>query len=325
LAGKYNDAQLRQQALKLTDPYDQPNLIFELAPEAALLDINNIYSFDRYPREKVFCVACKGHHHKRGFTALLTTGQRVLLGSTCGARLFGQSWTDAEKRIEERADRQFELKKLDRLDSLAASLERKLIIWLSPMLHVAGRRAAFDKHMGELASRVREAAQHKGGALTIHRKVENRAARELGGMKSTADFQEVIVGRLAGAELFSRLDPGKAVCDALEALSTMKCKVVSDLVATKKLRDRRRAFERSLEDLVTSARIHAAAEEFFTVRSFRELLRWANEHRATKARYVLDEGDIAREEGRAGGIQLSPLPAIDATLLDLISDYRRAD
>jgi len=39
----------------------------------------------------------------------------------------------------------------------------------------------------------------------------------------------------------------------------------------------------------------------------------------------MDEGDIVREEGRAGGIQLSPPPVIDATVLDLISDYRRAD
>ena len=39
MAGTFNDAQLRQQALKLTDPYDQTNLIFELAPEAVLSSV----------------------------------------------------------------------------------------------------------------------------------------------------------------------------------------------------------------------------------------------------------------------------------------------
>ena len=137
--------------------------------DAQLLDITNIYVFERYPREKVFCVECGGRHHKRGFTAMLTSGQRVLLGSTCGARLFKESWADAERRIEERADRQFELRKLDRMSTILRPLENGLIGWQAAMEHISGRRSAFDRQLGELASRVREAAGQKAGALTIFR------------------------------------------------------------------------------------------------------------------------------------------------------------
>jgi hypothetical protein len=66
MAGKFNDSELRHLALKLTDPYDQPDLIFEVPADAELLDILNIYAFERWPTEKVYCVECCGHHHKFG-------------------------------------------------------------------------------------------------------------------------------------------------------------------------------------------------------------------------------------------------------------------
>ena len=97
MAGKFNDEQLRLQALKLRDPYDQSNLVYTVPESAALLDITNIYVYEQYPLKKVYCVECGGRKHKHGFTAMLTTGHRVLYGSTCGARRFGQSWTEAER------------------------------------------------------------------------------------------------------------------------------------------------------------------------------------------------------------------------------------
>jgi hypothetical protein len=327
VAGQFNDEQLRRQALKLTDPYDQSNLVWTVPDGAELLDITNIYVFERYPREKVFCVECGGHHHKRGFTAMLTSGQRVLLGSTCGARLFAESWADAEKRIEERADRQFELKKLDRFALISGPLESGLIGWKSPLEQISWRRAAFDKTLGELASRVREAANARAGALTVFRKVQSNAARQAG-MKSLGNelHQEVTVGQIVGIEFLASLDPAKAIGRAIDAFYVLKGSVSkTDNSTTKMLRDRRRGFERALEDVETSAKIHAGAEAFYTRSNFAEMVRWANEHGATQARYDLDANDVVRREGSAGGIQISLPPPIDTVLLDLIADYRRAD
>jgi hypothetical protein len=49
LASTFNDQQLRVQALKLSDPYDQGNLIWTVPEGAKLLDIINIYVYERYP------------------------------------------------------------------------------------------------------------------------------------------------------------------------------------------------------------------------------------------------------------------------------------
>jgi hypothetical protein len=325
LAGKFNDEQLRVQALKLSDPYDQGNLVWTVPEGAKLLDITNIYVYEQYPRQKVYCVECGGRHHKRGFTALLTTGQRVLYGSTCGARRFGQSWTEAERRIEERADRQFELKKLDRLKISINGLEAGLIGWQSAMQQIVGRRMGFDRQLGELASRVREAVNRKAGALTIFRKVQNSAARAAK-TNALGDYQEVTVGQLVGIEFLHSLDPAKAITTALAAVDVIKGTIgATDLASTKQLRSRRRDLERAFEDVETSATIHSGAEEFFTISNFAEMVRWANEHEATKARYLIESNDVVRAEGHAGGIKISTPSPIDMSLLDLITDYRRAD
>jgi hypothetical protein len=41
MSGKCNDEQLRLQALKLRDPYDQPDLITAIPSDAKLFDIIN--------------------------------------------------------------------------------------------------------------------------------------------------------------------------------------------------------------------------------------------------------------------------------------------
>ena len=294
--------------------------------DAELLDIINIYVFERYPAEKARCVKCGAHQHKNGFTAVLASGQRVLLGSTCGARLFQESWTEAEKRIEERAERQYELKRLDRFSVIWAPLERGLLSWKDFLEQVSGRRAAFDNHLGELASRIREAVLRNAGALTIFRNVEAKSARDAGMKGPLGAHQEVIVGQVLGGGLFATVDPAKSVTRALDALDSFKEPIgESDNYTVKMLKDRRRTFERALEDVEAAAKTHAAAEEFFTVPNFTEMLRWANEHGATQSRYVIDAHNVVRAEGRQGGIQISMPPPLDASILDLFADYRRAD
>jgi hypothetical protein len=140
-----------------------------------------------------------------------------------------------------------------------------------------------------------------------------------------ADHQEVTVGQVVGVEFFSAIDPSKANAKALEAVTLMRTGIgATDGCPTKVLRDRRRALEGALLDIEACARIHAAAEEFYSRENFFQMLRWANDHGATQARYI-SEGGVVREEGRQGGITISPPPAIEIELLDLISDYRRSD
>lgn len=325
MASKINDDQLRRQALKLTDPNEQPDLIRTIPEDAALLDILNIYSFERWPKEKVYCVVCGGHRHKRGFTALLASGKRVLLGSTCGARQFGESWTAAEKRIDDRANRQHELIKLDRLALILVPLRDELLKWGDVVDRVMRRRIAFEKQLGDLAYRTRVAATVHGGTLTVGRRVENKAARAAG-MRDLGNYVEVKVGEVAGAALFSPLDPVKAVAGALAALDAMGSGIGnSDAEWTSVLAKRRKALERAFEDLEAVATMHAGAQEFFTVENFKVLVDWANNHGATNARYEMDADGIVREEDITGGIKICPVPDLDSTPLELINEYRRSD
>src|SRR4051812_12367643 len=122
MSARQSDEHLRHQALKLRDPFAQFGLIWHIPEGAIFLDILNIYTFERWPKEKVCCVKCSRRNHKKGFTALLASGEKLILGSTCGAELFGESWTKAERRMEDRSDRQYEVLKLDRLALVAKPL-----------------------------------------------------------------------------------------------------------------------------------------------------------------------------------------------------------
>jgi hypothetical protein len=255
---------------------------------------------------------------------MLTTGERLLFGSTCGERRFKESWATAERRISERADRQFELLKLDRLAISIKSIEAGLIGWQNAMEQVSYRRLGFDRQLGELASRVREAVQHKSGALTVFRKVPNTAAR-VSKTNALGGYQEAIVGKITGIRFLDSLDPAKAVARALATLDVIRSSIgATEGVSTGQLRSRRRAFETALEDVEASEKIHAGAEEFFTIGNFSTMIQWANEHSITQTRYELDN-DIVRAAGSSGGMQIAVPSPIDIGLLDLISDYRRAD
>ncbi|MCS3498303.1 hypothetical protein M2189_002739 [Bradyrhizobium japonicum] len=215
MAGALNTDLIRNTVFRLTDPYDQRDLINYVPEHAKLLDILNIYEFERFPTEKAFCVVCKGHRHKRGFTAALTTGDRVLVGSACGQKKFGASWQDAEKRLRLRSDHQYELLMYDRLTMIRGQLQEKLQQWLRIFEQLEGRKAAFSRIFGEVASRLTEVAKRGDGRLTIHRKVRTSSfqqalARDDDDSKDRFTYQEVTVGTLAGPAFFDSLDTHRA-------------------------------------------------------------------------------------------------------------------
>jgi hypothetical protein len=159
MAAKITDRELRLRALKLRNAYDQPNLILRpLEPTDRLVDIINIYKHEFFPAEKVYCSQCRGHRHGHGFTATVLTATgaliRMLLGSHCGADAFGEAWHVAEKRMNEHADRQYELLKLDRFKLMITPYRESLAGWHLPVARAVGRKSAFARKFGELYSRI---------------------------------------------------------------------------------------------------------------------------------------------------------------------------
>lgn len=324
MSAALSDKELRQQALRLTDPYKQPSLAWEIPANVQLLDILNIYTFDGWPEEKVYCVHCRGRHHKKGFTAVLTNGNRVLLGSKCGATLFGQTWDAAEERMNERADRRWELDRLDRMRPMLASFQRLLPAWRRAADKVIARRNTFHRQLGELASRVSEAAHVHNGKLTAVRQVSQRPS--ISGPAGVTSVRYEIA-ELPGVALFKVDDPLLVIDEAAKAVEVVtKFIPGTDGIGTSSLRRARRRFEDTFDLLEATAEMCEGAEEFFTHECFALLVEWMNEHVGTREPLRILEDGIDYRDGRHGvRLPSAPLPMVDTTILRLIREYRAAE
>ncbi|WP_027577125.1 hypothetical protein [Bradyrhizobium sp. WSM1743] len=325
MAGAINTDLIRNTVFRLTDPYDQRDLINYVPEHAKLLDILNIYEFERFPTEKAFCVVCKGHRHKRGFTAALTTGDRVLVGSACGQKKFGASWQDAEKRLRLRSDHQYELLMYDRLTMIRGQLQEKLQQWLRVFEQLEGRKAAFSRIFGEVASRLTEVAKRGDGRLTIHRKVRTSSfqqalARDDDGSKDRFTYQEVTVGTLVGRAFFDSLHTHRAVAQAIQSVKDHSFEKALSLDMTK----RRKAVERAFEDLQRCAEIYDDVNAFLSPESFAGLARWADQNDGIRRKLVARHNGLFFRDDLNQGMTLLPLPDLDETLLNCIWEYRRA-
>jgi hypothetical protein len=325
MASALNTDQIRNTVFRLTDPYDQSDLISYVPEHAKLLDILNIYEFERYPTEKAFCVVCKGHRHKKGFTAALTTGHRVLVGSRCGQKQFGASWQEAEKRLRLKSDHQYELLMYDRLTMIRLPLLAKLQQWLRVFEQLEGRKAAFSRIFGEIASRLKEIAIRGNGRLTIHRKVRTSAfqqalARDDDDSKERATYEEVTVGTLLGPAFFDSLHTHRVVADAIQSVKDHGYENAFALDMTK----RRRAVERSFEDLQRCAEIYQGVDAFLSPENFASLARWADQNDGIRRKLVARSNGLFFSDDLNQGMTLLPVPDLDETLLDCIWEYRRA-
>jgi len=154
---RMTDRELRNRQLLLIDPYEQPGLVKDRPEDAELSAVVNTYAFARYPAEKAYCCVCRGHHHKHGFTALLSTGDKVMLGSKCGADVFGEDWHTAEQRMKDEGKRQYELARLDRLEPILPRLRSSLLSWRRHIDSLVNRRRGFEAAFPDLVYYLRQA------------------------------------------------------------------------------------------------------------------------------------------------------------------------
>lgn len=325
MAGAFNTDLIRNTVFRLSDPYDQNDLITCISADAKLLDVLNVYEFERFPTEKAFCVVCQGRRHKRGFTAALTTGDRVLVGSACGKKKFRASWEEAEKRLQLRSDHQYELMMYDRLTMIRDELRSKLPQWVGVFEHVEGRKAAFSRIFGEVASRLNEVAIRGDGRLTVHRQVRTSAfqqalARDDGNSKERFTYQEVTVGSLNGSGFFDPLHTSQVVARAIQSVQdhSFEHALLLDM------KKRRKAVERSFEDLQRCAEIYDAANTFFSAENLATIARWVDQNDGIRRKVVARSNGLFFSDDLNRGMTILPLPDLDESLLNCIWEYRRA-
>lgn len=240
----------------------------------------------------------------------------MLLGSKCGADAFGEDWQTAKRRMEEQHKRQWELARLDRLDTVRSELRAALQIWRERVPAVVGRKSAFVLRLGELSSRLIEAHNHHNGHLFVHRTMTLRDGSQ--------HLDTQILDRLPGAELFNSLNMIDAIERTQTALEVMARSIpMSDRVPTALLRKRRRVFEDSLQDLPAVSKIYAAAQSFFTAQTFARIADWTKRHAITRKQFGWNGKGI--KSGPSEFALPSPFPDLSEEPLDLIAEYRRAD
>lgn len=323
MAGKISDHELRLRALRLTNAYEQPGVLLRpLAEGDRLVEVINIYEHEHWPNEKVYCSQCNGHHHRKGFTALVMAADgsliRMLLGSTCGGDAFGETWQISKRRMEAQHDRQWELNRLDRLETIANEMKSHLEAWAGNVRRVVGRKSAFVMKLPELASKLAEAQSKHNGFLYVHRQVR------LNDGSIIVDTQ--LLDRLRGADIFEPLDMSYAVGRAAATLDAMAQAIGrSDGVPTGLLRKRRREFEATFDDLHVVAVMYAGAQDFFTASAFAKIVDWTKRYAVTERRYGWNGKSIENKDGWNEFELPGSFPDLDDAPLDLITEYRRAD
>lgn len=321
MSAKLNDQDLRRQALVLDDPRDQSGLVYRIDQGVGLLDVLNIYRFPGFPQQKVFCAQCQGHHHARGFTALTTEGNRILLGSKCGAEAFGESWASAEKRMKERVDRQHELHRLDRFELISEPMSEALNRWVRPVENMTNRVIGIRMALGELASRAQEAALRHGGHLMINKRVRKRQAGD-------PEWVLTPYAKLPGANVFTGFDSLNVVTAIEGAFKSLKD--VADMIgdteglSMQTMKRRRLKMEGAFRQLEAVAEVYEAGQEFFTEQTYKLLQEWSFVRDQRDYRYTYENG-LLRHTNGAGVQLLAPLPDLDERILELIREYRRAD
>jgi hypothetical protein len=321
MAAKLSDRELRLQALKLSNAYDQPHLVQRpLRDTDRLVDITNVYDHENWPDEKVYCSRCDGHHHRMGFTALVIAEEgvkRMLLGSHCGADAFGQSWRIAEKRMNDQCDRQYELRRLDRLEPIFTPFISALSTWRKPVTRAIGRLSAFSSLHGELYSRLREAYSSHGGMLTATRITKLRDGTDHAAIEPVA--------ALPGAAVFDHFNCVAVLERASDYISAIARQFgKTDQVSLKIMKARRREFEDTFSDLERVAKFYAGAQEFFTPKTFELIAHWVTKFGITKTNYQFT-GDGIRGGYKPRYVLPRPFEDLDDSVLDLIHEYQRAD
>ncbi|MEH2504966.1 hypothetical protein V1290_003777 [Bradyrhizobium sp. AZCC 1578] len=170
---KLTDAELRARQLEIDDPHDQPNLTNHIPEGVSPVRILNVYRFSKWPAEKAYCSKCEARRHRDGFTVELDDGTSAILGSKCGADLWGESWHDVSAQFDLELERAGTIKGFNRilpeLKSIIVAFEK----WRPMVRVVAKNQRQFQSTMPETFRRLRNTAIRADRTLIVHQRVRD--------------------------------------------------------------------------------------------------------------------------------------------------------
>jgi hypothetical protein len=213
-AHSYTDNELRQANLLIGDPLGQEGLVEALADGVRLSRLENLYAMS-HDIPKIRCGACGRRLHRHGFTAILSTGDRLLLGSSCGGSKFG-SWEAAKRELKQLRDRKYYLERADTLSASLPQISSEIANWESVATIASSVVAELKENLPDLYSTLKNASE-RDGRLTITRRVHMRDLRRDGTVKITFRYEHVDLGPIPGRALFLLEDTRKMVTSARNA------------------------------------------------------------------------------------------------------------
>lgn len=270
---RWTDKELRERSLSMSDPWSQERIVQTIPPGATLIGVENTYSLP-HNQPKVRCAFCHRAIHWSGWTALLDSGDRVLLGKKCGGDAFG-SWDDAMSELEATRSRQFSLRRLDHLNGVASRVRAELPAWKSAARMSRRLLTQIEDGSPELFAALSGASRI--GELRIYQRVQTRAVNNTGQMKLGFRIDVVPLGPCPGSDWLTSREPLSQIAALEIALADVEAalRAGTDHISSKKLFALRAAVDTAVSGMTrVLAGLHDV-ESFFSVPNLALIVRWS--------------------------------------------------
>lgn len=287
----WTDQELRKRSLSTSDPWSQERIVHTIPKGATLIGVENTYSLP-HNLPKVRCAFCHRAIHWSGWTALLDSGDRVLLGKKCGGDAFG-SWDDATAELEATRTRQFSLRRLDYLKGVAVRVRAELPAWKSAARLSRRILTQIEDGSPELFAALSGASRI--GELRIYQRVQTRVVNKTGQMKLGIRMDEVPLGPCPGSDWLTSPEPLSQIAALEIALADVEAalRAGTDHISSKKLLALRAAVDSAVAGMTrVLAGLHDVVS-FFSVPNLALIVRWARAY-----------SDLASIPIGAGGMSL---------------------
>ena len=294
-----DDIALRNMTLKVDDPRMQDGIVLYLPSDAVLEEILNVYHYTGYPKEKMYCSKCEAHRHAHGFTARLSNGQKVLLGSKCGADVFGTSWTEQELVFKHKEDRQSNLYSLDRLKEPLEGLESVVYPVIEILVNYNKMKLQVFTKMSSLYDRLKESASDDG---MLRYTKKTTVIKEGSSSETDLKYVDYEYGKIDGYEALKNnyYDAKKLGDSVLEgARHIRKISNNTELYSTKTISVARRKFYDQVSSLINKIKDYHREAAFFEIGNFKKICEWNDTHRISTEVAELEDNTLYVNQDRA--------------------------
>ncbi len=214
----HTDEELLAAELKIDNPLQQSGLVWALPDGAKFKAIRNLYAYSAWPNDKVPCAMCGFPNHKFGFTVEFESGELMLMGSSCGAKIAGETWQQQENAMRDLGNRQYYLRLLERAKAADEKLVRAIWALERRFDQISRLHVRFRKQLPEAYELLIQQCRKGEPVLEVKEMRENEAAKYATAGQSVPKFVENVLfrHRLQGTGFFFSEDP------LLEFQSAMK-------------------------------------------------------------------------------------------------------